>query len=122
MRRLSLDGWASYIAAYQFPWRLPSRIVLHHTWKPTEASWAGYATMRAMQRYYAGLGWTSAPHIYAAPDGIWLATPLGRIGIHAGTGNGSVAQGWYSIGLEMVGDFDQAVIMLIAAGSDLMEA
>lgn len=106
MRRLSLDEWTAYIAAYQFPWRLPSRIVLHHTWRPTEASWAGYATMRAMQRYYAGLGWTSAPHIYAAPDGIWLATPLGRVGIHAGAGNGSVAQGWYSIGLEMVGNYD----------------
>jgi hypothetical protein len=107
MRRLSLDDWAAYVAGYVFAWRLPSRLVLHHTWKPTAATWAGYATMRGMQRYYAGLGWTSAPHIYCAPDGIWLATPLSRIGIHAGAGNGSLAQGWYSIGIEMVGDFDE---------------
>jgi hypothetical protein len=64
--------------------------------------------MRGMQAYYAGMGWTSGPHLYAAPDGIWLATPMSRVGIHAGTGNGSVKQGWYSIGLEMVGDFDAA--------------
>jgi hypothetical protein len=59
-----------------------------------------------MQRFYAGKGWSSGPHIFTAPDGIWLATPLSRIGIHAGTNNGSLAQGWYSIGLEMVGYFD----------------
>lgn len=109
MRRLSLAEWGSYIAAYVFTWRLPSRLVLHHTWRPTQDTWNGYTSMRGMQRYYAGLGWTSAPHIYCAPDGIWLATPLSLIGIHAGRGNGSVAQGWYSIGIEMVGDFDRAV-------------
>lgn len=107
MRRLGLDDWAAYVAGYTFAWRLPSRIVLHHTWRPTGAAWRGLVSMRAMQRYYHGLGWTSAPHIYAAPDGIWLATPLSRIGIHAGAGNGSLAQGWYSIGVEMVGDFDE---------------
>jgi hypothetical protein len=107
MRRLSLDQWHAYIAEYVFAWRLPSRIVIHHTLRPTEAQWRGAVSMRGMQRYYAGLGWTSAPHIYTAPDGIWLATPLSRIGIHAGTGNGSLAQGWYSIGIEMVGDFDE---------------
>jgi hypothetical protein len=63
--------------------------------------------MRGMQKFYAQKGWTSAPHIYTAPDGIWLATPMSRVGIHAGRGNGSVAQGWYSIGLEMVGYYDK---------------
>lgn len=107
LRRLSIPEWDAYIAAYVFAWRPPRWIVLHHTWRPTAATWRGEASMRAMQRYYAGLGWTSAPHLYVAPDGIWLATPLSRIGIHAGAQNGSVAQGWYSIGLEMVGDFDR---------------
>lgn len=107
MRRLSLGEWDSYIARYAFPWQLPRWITLHHTWKPRAEDWRGLASMRAMQTYYRGLGWTSAPHLYAAQDGIWLATPLDRIGIHAGSGNGSLAQGWYSIGLEMVGDFDR---------------
>lgn len=105
-RRLSVAEWKSYVAGYDFGRLPPSRLVLHHTVIPTESQWAGLSTMRGMQRYYAGLGWTSAPHIYAGPDGIWLATPMSRVGIHAGAGNGSVAQGWYSIGLEMVGFFD----------------
>lgn len=107
-RRISLAEWNTYVAGYAFGSLPPSRLVLHHTVVPTEAQWAGLPTMRGMQRYYAGLGWTSGPHLYAAPDGIWLATPMSRVGIHAGAGNGSVSQGWYSIGLEMVGNFDAA--------------
>jgi len=106
-KRLDLAGWESYCAAYQFGPLAPSRVVLHHTLVPRLDQWAGLATMRGMQRYYAGKGWTSGPHIYTGPDGIWLATPMSRVGIHAGVGNGSVRQGWYSIGLEMVGDYDQ---------------
>jgi hypothetical protein len=107
-RRLTIAEFRAYLASYAFGSIAPTRLVLHHTWSPTEAQWRGLASMRAMQAYYAGLGWTAAPHLYAGPDGIWLATPMSRVGIHAGTGNGSVAQGWYSIGLEMVGDFDVA--------------
>jgi hypothetical protein len=107
-RCLSPAEFAAYVAGYAFGTLPPSRVVLHHTVVPTAAQWRGLPTMRGMQSYYAGLGWTSGPHLYAAPDGIWLATPMSRVGIHAGTGNGSVRQGWYSIGLEMVGNFDAA--------------
>ncbi|MBX0327012.1 N-acetylmuramoyl-L-alanine amidase [Oscillochloris sp. ZM17-4] len=105
-RKLSIAEWNSYVAGYDFGRLAPSRLVLHHTAVPTEAQWAGLSTMRGMQRFYAGKGWTSGPHIYTGPDGVWLATPMSQIGIHAGTGNGSLAAGWYSIGLEMVGSFD----------------
>ena len=106
MQRLSIAEWRPFIAGYHFTWRLPRTIVLHHTWRPDQRTWRGLASMRGMQRFYARKGWTSAPHIYAASDGIWLATPLARIGIHAGAGNGSVRAGWYSIGLEMVWNGD----------------
>jgi hypothetical protein len=108
-RRLSIPEWERYVAAYAFPWRLPARLVLHHTYIPDEQTWAGLGTMRAMQRYYAGKGWTSSPHVYAAADGIWLAAPMSRIGIHAGAGNGSVREGWYSIGLEVVWNGDRSL-------------
>lgn len=107
-RRLTVDEWRQYVAGYSFGRLPPSRLVLHHTWSPTADQWRGLTSMRAIQRYYAGKGWTAGPHIFAAPDGIWLATPMREVGIHAGVGNGSLAQGWYSIGLEMVGDFDRA--------------
>ena len=102
MRCLSIAEWRPFIAGYAFTWRLPKTVVLHHTYRPDQHTWRGLTSMRGMQRYYAGLGWTSAPHIYCASDGIWLATPLERIGIHAGANNGSVRAGWYSIGLEVV--------------------
>lgn len=106
---LTAEQWRSYLADYPFGPVSPGRIVLHHTWRPTVASWRGLSTMRGMQRYYAGLGWTAGPHIYTAPDGIWLATPMKTVGIHAGTGNSGVWNGkWsYSIGVEMVGNYDQ---------------
>jgi hypothetical protein len=108
-RRLSIAEWERYVGGYVFPWRLPARLVLHHTYIPNQTTWAGLGSMRAMQRYYAGKGWTSSPHIYAAHDGIWLAAPMSCIGIHAGRGNGSVAEGWYSIGLEVVWDGDKSL-------------
>lgn len=106
--KLSLPEWNTYVANYDFGPVPPSRVVLHHTWRPTVAQWKGLTSMKGMQAYYAGLGWTAAPHIYAGPDGIWLATPMREVGIHAGTGNSGVWDGkWsYSIGLEMVGDYD----------------
>lgn len=101
---LSLQEWLDYVANYDFGALKPSRVVLHHTWKPTIADWRGINSIRGMQKYYAGLGWSSGPHLYAAPDGIWLFTPMSQIGIHAGTGNSG--RGWYSLGLEMVGNYD----------------
>jgi len=84
--------------------------VLHHTWVPTVEQWTGLRSMQGMQRYYASKGWTAAPHIYVGPDGIWLFTPMHTVGIHAGTGNSGRINGkfWYSIGVEMVGNFDRA--------------
>lgn len=109
-KRLALSEWRDYVASYDFGPVSPSRLVLHHTVKPTEVEWSGLPTMLSMQNYYSGLGWTAAPHIYAAPDGIWLFTPMRDVGVHAGIGNSGYENGqfWYSIGLEMVGDFDRA--------------
>lgn len=106
-QRLTIEAWQAYIQSYSWGETRPTRLVLHHTYRPTEAQWQGLRSMRGMQRFYRLKGWSAAPHIYAAPDGIWLFTPLRDVGVHAGTGNGSRKAGWYSIGLEMVGDFDK---------------
>lgn len=109
-RMLSIAEWLTYVASYDFGATTPSRLVLHHTWSPTLQQWAGLRSMQGMQKYYAGKGWTSAPHIYVGPDGIWLFTPMHTVGIHAGTGNSGHTGGkfWYSIGVEMVGNYDQS--------------
>lgn len=106
-KRLTAQEWLVALAAYRFP-VTPAGIVLHHTWKPTVEDWRGLASMQGMQRFYAGKGWLSAPHLYVAPDGIWLFTPLDRRGIHAGNGNALLRNGrWtYTLGIEMVGNYD----------------
>src|SRR5262245_53181925 len=107
-RVLTIPEWLTYVATYDFGPIAPSRAVLHHTWRPTTTEWAGQRSMQALQRFYASKGWTSAPHLFVAPDGIWLFCPLKDIGIHAGTGNSGYSNGrlWYSIGCEVVGDYD----------------
>jgi N-acetyl-anhydromuramyl-L-alanine amidase AmpD len=106
---LSIDEWKQYVASYNFGKIPPSRVVLHHTWKPTVAQWRGLASMKGMQSFYRSKGWSAAPHLYVAPDGIWLATPMSEVGIHAGNGNSGTWDGkWsYSIGIEMVGNYDK---------------
>ena len=106
-RVLDIPSWLRYVHEYDFGPLAPALVVLHHTYKPTADAWRGLDTMQAMQTFYRGKGWNAAPHIYCAPDGIWRFTPMSQIGIHAGTGNGSLRTGWYSIGVEMVGSFDQ---------------
>ena len=112
MKNLDQNQWAGYVAGYDFGPLAPSRVVLHHTAVPTVDQWRGRTSMLGMQGYYKGLGWPAAPHIYVAPDGIWLATPMSRVGVHANSGNsGYDAKGrlaWYSIGVEVVGDYDLA--------------
>ncbi len=107
---LSDADWLAYLESYAFGVIAPDRVVLHHTWVPTLGSWRGLSTMKGMQTYYRSKGWSAAPHIYVAPEGIWLFTPLDSVGIHAGTGNSGNWHGrlaWYSIGVEMVGDYDK---------------
>lgn len=108
-RRLSIPEWLDYVASYDFGSIPPTRLVLHHTYIPNEQQWKGLPSMQGMQSYYRGKGWSSAPHVYVGPDGIWLFTPLREVGIHAGRGNSGTTNGkfWYSIGLEMVGYFDK---------------
>jgi N-acetylmuramoyl-L-alanine amidase len=108
-RALSISDWLNYIATYKFGSTTPSRVVLHHTFSPTVQEWAGLRSMQGIQRFYGQKGWTAAPHIFVGPDAIWLATPLKDVGIHAGTGNSGYTNGkfWYSIGVELVGDYDR---------------
>jgi hypothetical protein len=81
----------------------PLRIYLHHTAIPTLASWNGAATIEAMRKTYQGYGWTAGPHLFVAPDGIWLFTPLNKRGI------GVTDHNYGSWHLEMVGNYNEAL-------------
>ncbi len=88
-------------------WR-PSFVVLHNTAEPNVAQWthfglgktAGARRVQNLNHYYqSDEGWHSGPHIFVAPDLIWIACDLAADGVHASCYNS------LSIGVEMVGDY-----------------
>jgi hypothetical protein len=88
-------------------WR-PQFMVLHNTAEPNLAQWlhsgmgktAGAQRIRNLNHYYKSEeGWHSGPHIFVAPDLIWIACDLAADGVHASCYNR------VSIGVEMVGDY-----------------
>lgn len=102
-RKLSLSDFKAYISSFNFAPLSPSKIVLHHTWKPTVDQWQGQRSINGLKSFYERKGWSAGPHLFIGEDGIWLFTPMNTIGIHAGVGNTK------SIGIEVVGDYDEKV-------------
>jgi len=108
-KKLTRDQFKLFVKDYDFGRIAPSWLVVHHTWKPKVEDWQGYKSILGLKLYYERLGWKSAPHIFVAPDGIWLFTPMKDVGTHAGEGNATYSLGrlkGYSIGIEVVGDYD----------------
>ncbi|PPQ39383.1 N-acetylmuramoyl-L-alanine amidase [Rhodoblastus acidophilus] len=87
-------------------WR-PSAITVHNTAEPNIKQWAkaglgiagGTQRVKNLNAYYKTKGWHSGPHLFVAPDFIWLACDLEADGVHASCFNKT------SIGVEMVGDY-----------------
>lgn len=70
-----------YVRGLKFyPWGFkPKRIVMHHTSSPVD-TWQGSGSMLHYWNLYRSRGWKSGPHIFIAPNGIWLFTPLNKRG------------------------------------------
>lgn len=100
-RRLDLHEFRDYCAGYNFGTQPADKLVVHHTWRPTRSSWNSATSIQGLKRYYEGKGWPAGPHLFVAEDGIWLFSPMRANGIHAGELNHR------SIGIEVVGDYDQ---------------
>jgi len=102
-RRLSLTEFKDYVLTYDFGTLPANKLVIHHTWKPTQQTWAGQRSINGLKAYYEQKKWPAGPHLFIAEDGIWLFSPMRANGIHASTLNAR------SIGIEVVGDYDLAV-------------
>jgi hypothetical protein len=88
-------------------WR-PQFVTLHNSAEPNLAQWnhfglgleQGARRVKNLNAYYRNEeGWHSGPHLFVAPDFIWLACDLEHDGVHASCFNRT------SIGVEMVGDY-----------------
>lgn len=111
-RVMTPDAFVRYIEGLGWPEPMPTRIFLHHTWRPTVASWQGKSTILAMKAYYEQQlwrdeqgkiheGWTAGPHVFVAPDGIWLFSDVRYDGV------GVYDNNFRTRHVEMVGDYDQ---------------
>lgn len=80
-------------------WRHIDKLVFHHTSSPID-TWRGSASMIHYWTLYKSRGWKTGPHIFVAPDGIWLFSPIKKQGTHAGP-EGNIG----SIGIEIVGRY-----------------
>jgi hypothetical protein len=110
IRQFTLKTFADYLDALPRPdWpgeNNPRGSVYHNTYRPTEAQWAGRASMVSMQRDYTAKGWSAGPHFFLAlgspnpkNDGIWQMTPPTVPGVHGVSCNPT------HFGIELVGDF-----------------
>lgn len=99
-KRLNRAEFSKYVDEKNFGTLPANKLVIHHTWSPTESAWKGKETLYGIKRYYEGKGWNAGPHLFVAADGIWLFTDMRRNGIHAGELNTR------SIGIEVVGNYD----------------
>ena len=107
-KKLSIKEFEKYVAKKDFGTLPPTFLVIHHTYRPTVKTWNGSRTIQGLKTFYEAKGWSAGPHLFIAEDGIWLFTDMYDVGIHAGTGNGTLKSG-YSIGIEVVGNYDNKV-------------
>lgn len=98
-KKLSPTGFVKYVKELKGVWRVVDKLVFHHTSSPLE-KWQGSASIMHYYNLYRSRGWKTGPHIFIAPDGIWLFTPIKKQGTHAGK-EGNVG----SIGIEIAGRY-----------------
>lgn len=77
------------------------KIILHHT-SDEVGDWRGNQSILGYKKMYEDKGWISGPHLFIAPEGIYLFTDINIQGTHANDGNKD------SIGIEMVGNYDDS--------------
>ena len=101
-KKFTPNAFAKYVQ--NLPWnfwnRKVDKLVFHHTSSPVEI-WQGSGSMLHYWNLHRSRGWKVGPHIFIAPDGIWLFTDMRKQGKHAGPkGNPG------SIGIEIVGRYN----------------
>ena len=106
------DEFVRYVEGLDFAEPRPTRVFLHHTWRPTIEQWRGKETIYGMKAYYERQiwedldgrlheGWNAGPHLFVAPDGIWVFSDLRYDGVGVRGHNTATRH------LEMVGDYDE---------------
>ena len=110
-RVMSPEEFVHYVEGLHIADPQPTRVFLHHTWRPTRETWRGHETILGMKAYYERQiwedrygnlheGWNAGPHLFVADDGIWLFSDLAHDGV------GVYGHNYRTRHLEMVGNYD----------------
>lgn len=106
----TIPQFRHYVEGLQFTGWTPNFVVVHNTSAPDlklysqwqqRKDWTGEQWMRNLAAYYSGMGWKAGPHLFVAPDFIWVLTPLTQRGTHSPTWNS------FTWGVETVGEFER---------------
>lgn len=99
------DGFRAYAEvtnAHLSAWK-PTGVVLHNTATPNLTQWAQASWQRHIEglvSYYRDtMHWHAGPHLFVAPEGIIVFTPIVTPGVHSPSFNQT------HLGVEMVGDY-----------------
>lgn len=100
---LKITPWAKFIVVHNTS--VPD-IALYKTWERREGkykNWSPEQWLRNLASYYAGQGWSGAPHLFIPPtaDTILVLNSLLVKGTHSPSWNS------FSIGVETVGEFER---------------
>jgi len=95
----TVQRFASYLKCWK-PFAEITEVFIHHTVIPTPETWRGRESILVMKRVYEIKGWTAGPHIFVAPDGIWVFTPPHKQGV------GCTGHNTHAIHVEIVGNYE----------------
>lgn len=99
---MSREAWRARAPKNDYAPHTIDGIVVHHTWRPTQAQYKKDATMRGIQNYHMDNNkWTDIGyHFIIGPEGvIYQGRPETVVGAHSSPNTGKV-------GISVVGDYD----------------
>ncbi|MBF0546086.1 MAG: N-acetylmuramoyl-L-alanine amidase [Candidatus Riflebacteria bacterium] len=101
---VSRQEWGARPPKSSYTPMVADKIIVHHSWSPTQAQYKGAATIRGIQNYHMddpSTGWIDIGyHFLIGPDGvIYQGRPETDLGAHCKPNTGM-------IGICMIGDYD----------------
>jgi len=103
-RKVTLAEFEAHLGNTAVPRRI-DEVIVHHTWSPTAAQYAGISTVAGVRRYHMQVrGWSdNGYHVMVPPvrNEVFLCRPLARSGAHCLNHN------THSVGVSFIADFDK---------------
>lgn len=104
---ISRSGWKARSAKNSYSYHNPSKITIHHTYRPLASSFKGASTIRGIQNYHMDSnGWSDIGYHFligaysSGQTAIYQGRPENVLGAHTGGANTN------NVGVNLIGDYD----------------